>query len=200
MRRRDRNVRQLQLPLSREAVDALQVGERVELSGRLLTARDSGHRYLLEQDPPLLRQLLLDGAVFHCGPVVRKMKRKEDWKIVAAGPATSILLEEYAGPLIARYGVRALVGKGGMGPETQEALRQHGAVYLAAVGGAASLLAGTVVRVHGVSKLDFGIPEALWELEVKHFPAMVAMDAHGESLYHRVASTSEARFRELMTP
>jgi len=157
MRRRDRNVKQLRLPLSREAVEALQVGERVELSGRLLTARESGHRYLLEQDPPLLRQLLLDGAVFHCGPVVRKMKRKEDWKIVAAGPATSIFLEEYAGPLIARYGVRVIIGKGGMGPETQKALRQHGAVYLAAVGGAASLLAGTVVRVYGVSKLDFGI-------------------------------------------
>lgn len=199
MRRRDKNVRQLRVPLTEKTVRELHVGEPVELSGVILTARESGHRYLLDHDPPLLRELLQDGAIYHCGPVVRKMKRKADWKIVAAGPSTSLLLEEYVDTVIARYGVRAVIGKGGMGARTRQACRQHGAVYLAAVGGAASLLAGSVVRVRGVSKLDFGIPEALWELEVKHFPAMVAMDAHGESLYERVARSSEARYRELVS-
>ncbi len=199
MRRRNKSVRQLQVPLSDEAVRELQAGEPVELSGVVLTARESGHRYLLQQEPPLLRELLHNGAIYHCGPLVRKMKRKEDWKLVAAGPSASILLEEYAAPLIARYGVRVVIGMGGMGPRTLEACGQHGAVYLAAVGGAGSLLAENVVRVHGVSKLDFGIPEALWELEVKHFPALVAMDANGQSLYERVACSSEKKFRELLT-
>jgi tartrate/fumarate subfamily iron-sulfur-dependent hydro-lyase beta chain len=198
MRRRDKSVRQLQLPLAEPAVRELRAGEPVELSGVVLTARESGHRYLLDQDPPLLRELLHHGGIYHCGPVVRKMKRKEDWKIVAAGPSTSILLEEYAAAVIARYGVRVMIGAGGMGPGTLEACRQHGAVYLAAAGGAGSLLAYTVARVKGVSKLDFGIPEALWELEVRHFPALVAMDTHGESLYERVARSSEARYRELV--
>jgi len=198
MRRRDKNVRQLRVPLSEEAVRNLRVGEPVELSGVVLTARESGHRYLLDQDPPLMRELLRDGVIYHCGPVVRRMKRKEDWKIVAGGPSSSFLLEEYVHTVIPRYGVRAVIGKGGMGPRSLQAFRQHGAVYLAAVGGAASLLAGTVVRVHGVSKLDFGIPEALWELELKHFPATVAMDTHGENLYERVARSSEVSYRELV--
>jgi tartrate/fumarate subfamily iron-sulfur-dependent hydro-lyase beta chain len=185
--------------MDQEAVLELRAGEPVELSGVMLTARESGHRYLLDQEPAMLRELLSDGAIYHCGPVVRKMKRKEDWKIVAAGPSTSSLLEEYADLVIARYGLRVMIGKGGMGSRTLRACQKHGAVYLAAVGGAAALLAGTVVRVHGVAKLDFGIPEALWEIEVKHFPAIVAMDAHGESLYEQVARSTEANFRKLVS-
>jgi fumarate hydratase class I len=198
MRRRDKNVRQLKFPLAEPVVRELRAGEPVELSGAILTARLSGHRYLLDQEPPLLRELLHNGAIYHCGPVVRKMKRKEEWKIVAAGPSASIHLEEYTAGVIARYGVRAVIGSGGMGPRTLQACQQHGAVYLAAAGGAAALLADTVVKVNGVSKLDFGIPEALWELEIRHFPALVAMDSHGESLYERVARSSEARYRELV--
>lgn len=198
MRRRNKNVRQLRLPMDLETVKGLKAGEQVELSGVILTARESGHRYLLGPAPATFRQLLCGGAIYHCGPVVRKMKRKEDWKMVAAGPSTSTHLEEYADLVIARYGVRVMIGKGGMGPRTLQACEKHGAVYLAAVGGAAALLAGTVVRVLGVAKLDFGIPEALWELEVRHFPAIVAMDAHGESLYEQVARASEVNFRELI--
>jgi len=199
MRRRDKNVRQLRFPLGEAETRELRAGERVELSGVLLTAREAGHRYLLEHDPPLLRELLRDGVLYHCGPVVRKMKRKEDWKIVAAGPSVSLPLEPLVPGLLARYGIRALVGLGGMGEQTLQACRLHGAVYCAAVGGAASLLASSVVRVLGVSKLDFGIPEALWELEVRHFPAMVAMDSHGESLYERVSRESADRFCDLVS-
>ena len=101
MRRRDKNVRQLKFPLAEPVVRELRAGEPVELSGAILTARLSGHRYLLDQEPPLLRELLHNGAIYHCGPVVRKMKRKEEWKIVAAGPSASIHLEEYtAGAII----------------------------------------------------------------------------------------------------
>jgi fumarate hydratase class I len=199
MRRRDKNVRQLRFPLGEADARALRAGERVELSGMLLTAREAGHRYLLEHDPPLLREVLRDGALYHCGPVVRKLKRKEDWKIVAAGPSESRSLDALVPGLLARFGIRALVGMGGMGEQTREACRRHGAVYCAAVGGAASLLAGSVVKVNGVSKLDFGIPEALWELEVRHFPAVVAMDSHGESLYERVARESAERYRDLLS-
>jgi len=199
MRRRNRNVRQLRLPLEEREVRELSAGEAVELSGLLLTARESGHRYLLENEPVLLRDQLQGGAVYHCGPVVRKMKRKEDWKIVAAGPSASSRLDAYAPALIARYGVRLIIGTGGMGSRTLEACRRHGAAYLAAVGGAGAVLAKCVVRVCGVSKIDFGIPEALWELEVRHFPALVAMDSRGESLYEAVARQADARFRDLVT-
>lgn len=199
MPRRERNVRRLRLPLSESEVRELSAGQPVEVNGLLLTARESGHRYLLEHEPLLLREQLRGGALYHCGPLVRKMKRKEEWKIVAAGPSASMPLEEFAPALIARYGVRLFIGTGGMGPRTLEACRRHGAAYLAAVGGAGAELAKCVVRVNGVSKIDFGIPEALWELEVRHLPALVAMDSRGVSLYERVARTADDRFRDLVT-
>jgi fumarate hydratase class I len=189
----------LRLPLAEPEVRELAVGQSVDVSGLLLTARESGHRYLLDHEPRLMREHLQGGAVYHCGPLVRKMKRKEEWRIVAAGPSASIHLDEFTPALIARYGVRLLIGTGGMGPRTLDACRRHGAVYLAAVGGAGAELAKCVVRVHGVSKIDFGTPEALWKLEVRHFPALVAMDSRGESLYEQVARTADDRFRDLVT-
>jgi fumarate hydratase class I len=137
----------------------------------------------------------LNGAVlYHCGPVVKK--DGEGWKVTAAGPTTSIREEPYQADVIERYGVRAVIGKGGMGPKTLAALKESGAVYLNAIGGAAQFYARTIKQVEGVSLLEFGTPEAMWHLTIEDFPAIVTMDAHGNSLHKDVEQESA---RELVT-
>src|SRR4029078_8175732 len=131
----------------------------------------------------------MNGAVlYHCGPVV--VKDGTGWKVTAAGPTTSIREEPYQADVIKRYGVRAVIGKGGMGPKTLAALKEHGAVYLNAIGGAAQFYARTITSVAGVSLLAFGTPEAMWHLTLRDFPAIVTMDAHGESLHKDVEQRS----------
>jgi fumarate hydratase class I len=112
------------------------------------------------------------------------------WRVTAAGPTTSIREEPYQADVIKRYGVRAVVGKGGMGAKTLAALREAGAVYLNAIGGAAQFYARTITSVDGVSLLEFGTPEAMWHLTVEDFPAVVTMDAHGNSLHKDVEQAS----------
>ena len=112
------------------------------------------------------------------------------WRVTAAGPTTSIREEPYQADIIRRYGVRAVVGKGGMGANTLAALKDAGAVYLNAIGGAAQFYARTIDRVDGVSLMEFGTPEAMWHLEVTAFPAIVTMDAHGNSLHKDVEQES----------
>ena len=164
------------------------------ISGRIYTGRDRLHRYLAEggKCPVELR----DGALFHCGPVMRRDGQR--WRVSAAGPTTSIREEPYMPKIIATLGVRLIIGKGGMGPGTLEACRQYGCVYAQAVGGAAQVLAARVreVREGGFVK-EFGIAEGLWELEVDTFPALVTMDATGHSLYERVARASRRAYRDL---
>ena len=178
----------LQAPLTDEAVRALKVGDVVMISGRMFTGRDAVHSYLMKNAPPVD----LNGSVlYHCGPVV--VKDGGQWRVTAAGPTTSIREEPYQGEIIKRYGVRAVMGKGGMGAKTLAALKEHGAVYLNAVGGAAQFYARTIERVDGVSLLEFGTPEAMWHLTVKEFPAIVTMDAHGNSLHRDIEQTSGAQ-------
>lgn len=117
----------ISLPASDEEFRKLGVGHEVLLSGRILTARDMAHKYMVEKKPPHLRELLSGSVIYHCGPVVEKEKGK--YRIVAAGPTTSIREEPYESEVIGSYGVRGIIGKGGMGPRTQEALRKYGAVY-----------------------------------------------------------------------
>ncbi len=177
----------LTLPVSEEDVRALEVGDEVLFSGRLLTARQAAHAKLVTGAEPGLAALLRGGFVYHCSPIVSQDAAARGWRVVAAGPSTSAREELYEPEVLARYGVRGIVGKGGMGPATLEALRVHGAVYLHAVGGLATALARRVVRVHGVHLLDeLGVAEAIWDLEVRDFPAIVTMDAHGESLHARI--------------
>jgi fumarate hydratase class I len=178
----------LQAPLTDRAVRALKVGDVVMISGRMFTGRDAVHSYLMKNEPPVD----LNGSVlYHCGPVV--VKEGGHWRVTAAGPTTSIREEPYQGEIIKRYGVRAVMGKGGMGAKTLAALKEHGAVYLNAVGGAAQFYARTIERVEGVSLLEFGTPEAMWHLTVKEFPAIVTMDAHGNSLHKDIEQTSGAQ-------
>jgi fumarate hydratase class I len=182
-------------PLGEAAVRGLEVGQVVLVNGTLHTGRDAVHRQLARQKEPLELQ---GGAIYHCGPLA--VEEEDHWRIVAAGPTTSSRQEPYQADVIRRYGVRAVIGKGGMGARTARALADHGAVYLSAVGGAAQLYAARVERVLGVDFLDFGIPEAMWHLRVKNFPAVVTMDAHGRSLHEDVRDASTKALREFAAP
>ena len=118
------------------------------------------------------------------------LKEGDRWQVKAAGPTTSIREEPYQADVIKRYGVRAVIGKGGMGPKTLAALKDAGAVYLNGIGGAAQFYSRTVEEVLGVSLLEFGIPEAMWRLRVNGFAAIVTMDAHGNSLHAGIEQES----------
>ena len=175
----------LRAPITEEQIRALKVGDVVLISGRMVTGRDAVHAYLMKNEPPVD----LHGAVlYHCGPVVAK--EGDGWKVTAAGPTTSIREEPYQADIIKRYGVRAVIGKGGMGARTLAGLKESGAVYLNAVGGAAQFYARCIERVTGVSLLEFGTPEAMWHLEVRDFPAIVTMDSHGNSLHRDIEQAS----------
>ncbi len=182
----------LTAPASEEQIRSLRVGDVVMVSGRVYTGRDAVHAHLMKHDPPVD----LRGAVlYHCGPVV--LKTASGWKITAAGPTTSIREEPYQADIIRRYGVRAVIGKGGMGGKTLAALKDHGAVYLNAIGGAAQFYARCIERADEVSLMEFGTPEAMWHLWVRNFPAIVTMDAHGNSLHKDVETESGKQLEAL---
>jgi tartrate/fumarate subfamily iron-sulfur-dependent hydro-lyase beta chain len=182
----------LTTPVSEAVVRSLKVGDEVTVSGVIFTGRDAVHKYLHDggQLPPGVS--LQEGILYHCGPVIIKDSEGR-WKCVAAGPTTSIREEPYQGQIIRDFGLRAVIGKGGMGDRTLEACGQFGCVYLHAIGGAAQVLAECVKRVPNVYFLDkFGAPEAIWEFEVADFPAVVTMDANGNSLHKEVFAASQA--------
>ncbi|MBI3279829.1 MAG: fumarate hydratase [Acidobacteria bacterium] len=175
-------------PLTEAQVRALQVGDVVLINGEVFTGRDNVHAYLMKNPPPAD---LHGGVLYHCGPVM--LEQDGGWVTKAAGPTTSSREEPYQADIIRRYGVRAVVGKGGMGATTLEALKDFGAVYLNAIGGAAQYYARSVEQVLGVYLMEFGIPEAMWHLRVRNFAAIVTMDAHGNSLHAEVeAKTGES--------
>jgi fumarate hydratase class I len=177
----------LQTPLSEADVRKLKAGDIVLLNGVVFTGRDEVHKYLFKGgDLPILK----DGVIYHCGPVV--LEEKGTYRVVAAGPTTSIREEPYQAEIIQRYGIKAVIGKGGMGSKTLQACKDNGCVYLHAIGGAAQIYARCVEKVEGVQlKEKFGSPEAVWVLRVKNFPAAVTMDAHGQSLHQEVADASK---------
>ncbi len=178
----------LTTPLSEETVRALKVGDVVLLNGEMFTGRDQMHSYLMKNPPPVD---LHGAALYHCGPVM--LKQGDGWVTKAAGPTTSVREEPYEHHIIRRCGVRAVIGKGGMGEKTLAAMKDAGAVYLHAIGGAAQVYARAVEKVLGVHLLEFGIPEAMWQLKVKNFLAIVTMDSHGASLHADVEKkTGEA--------
>jgi len=175
----------LTAPLTEAQARSLKVGDVVLLNGRMFTGRDSVHSYLSKNDPPVD----LNGSViYHCGPVA--VKDGDRWKMNAAGPTTSIREEPYQADVIRKFGVRVIIGKGGMGAKTLEALKECGAVYVSAIGGAAQFYARCIERVDDVSLFEFGVPEAMWHLHVKDFPVIVTMDAHGNSLHKDIETES----------
>ena len=181
----------LQAPFTEEMMRSLRVGDEVAISGTVFTGRDAVHKYLHEGGALPEGVNLRDGIIYHCGPVVMQ-EPDGGWKVTAAGPTTSIREEPYQGQIIRDFGVRGVIGKGGMGERTLDACGKHGCVYLHAIGGAAQVLAECVKRVRNVyMKEEFGSPEAIWELEVENFPAVVTMDSHGGSLHRDVLRTSQ---------
>ncbi len=204
-------MRSINLPISDDTILDLKVGEPVALSGVMVTGRDAVHKWMIDTfikgtsqpqgDDQLVYQaikpLLAGGIIYHCGPVVSGLDSK-DYRFVAAGPTTSIREEPYQGDVMKHFNIKGVIGKGGMGAKTLAACQEVPGVYLHAVGGAASLIAQSVLKVLEVYKLDFGVPEALWVIEVKDFPAVVTMDAHGDSQHAVIAERSHAVLEELL--
>jgi fumarate hydratase class I len=169
----------------------------VLLSGLVVTARDAGHKLMVEERPRFLDDLLREGVIYHCGPVVRK--DGERWTFVAAGPTTSSREEPYQAKVIESYTVRGVIGKGGMGAATKEACQKFGAVYLHAVGGCGTSIAQSVKEVVAVHKLEeFGTPEAFWVIRVEDFPVIVTMDTHGNSIHDQVREASKQVYERLL--
>jgi fumarate hydratase class I len=188
----------LSLPCDEQAIRSLKVGDFVELSGRMITGRDSAHHWLIKEFRSDVAPTMKGSVIYHVGPVVKK---HEDgtYSFVAAGPTTSAREEPYQADVIGRYGLRGVIGKGGMGPKTLAGLKEHGAVYFHAIGGAAQVLAESVKKVETVFQLtEFGVPEALWVIQVEDFPVVVTMDSHGGSLHAEVDKASKAKLDEVL--
>lgn len=193
------NVKSLHLPITKRDTMSLHAGDIVSLQGLLVTGRDKLHRYLFENRPPKKQiPFRLDGTIiYHCGPIIAKTSK--GYSCVACGPTTSMRVESYASKIIASYGIRGIMGKGGMGKETLNAFRKYGGVYFHTIGGAAVYLADRVQKVAGVWKLEeFGMAEAMWILEVRDFPAIVTMDAFGKSLHDDIAMKSGKIFNRIL--
>ncbi len=204
-------MREITIPIADETIRSLKAGDTVALTGVMMTGRDAVHKWLMDtfinktrqpQGDDLevyeaIKKILDRGVLYHCGPVVSGIDTG-DYKFVAAGPTTSIREEPYEAAVIKHFNIKGVIGKGGMGPNTLKACQEAPAVYFHAVGGAASLIAQSVQRVLGVYKLEFGVPEAMWVIEVKAFPVIVTMDSHGNSLHKSVLESSQARYRELI--
>ena len=186
----------LEAPITDEKIRSIRVGDIVIVNGPMHTGRDALHHHLLHHDSPID----LNGQIiYHCGPVMLK-DADGKWTVTGAGPTTSIREEPYQADIIGKFGLRAVIGKGGMGPKTLAGLKEHGAVYLNAIGGAAQYYAKCITGVDGVDLLELGIPEAMWHLRVNGFPTLCTMDAHGNSLHRDVASASLNILKDFAEP
>lgn len=202
---------QLTVPITDEQIRGLKVGESVLLSGVMITGRDAVHKWMIDTFIREIRQpegddlevyeaikpLLDGGLIYHCGPVVSGLDTK-DYRFVAAGPTTSIREEPYQGEVMQHFNIKGVLGKGGMGSRTLAACHSLPGVYLHAIGGAATLIAQSVQKVLTVHKLDFGVPEAMWVIEVVDFPVVVTMDSHNNSLHAEVEKQSATQLEKLL--
>lgn len=201
-------MREITIPISDEVIHSLHAGDPVLLSGVMMTGRDAVHKWMHDtfikktrqpqgndlQVYEEIKKILDHGVLYHCGPVVSGLDTKE-YKFVAAGPTTSIREEPYQADVMRHFNIKGVIGKGGMGAKTLQGCVDTPGVYFHAIGGAAAFLAQTVQKVLGVYKLEeFGVPEAMWVIEVKNFPVVVTMDAHGVSQH----STLDERSRKVL--
>ncbi len=204
-------MKHINTPVSDEAIRDLKVGDSVAISGMMVTGRDAAHKWMIDTfikktRPPQgddlqvyeeLKKLLNGAIIYHCGPVVTGLDTK-DYKFIAAGPTTSIREEPYQADVMKHFNVKGVIGKGGMGAKTLKGCQDTPAVYFHAIGGAASFLAQTVTKVHGVFKMEFGVPEAMWLIEVKDFPVVVTMDSHGGSQHAVIDDASKKVLDDLL--
>lgn len=201
----------LTMPISDEEIRELKVGDTVFLTGVMLTGRDAVHKWMIDtfieknrkpegDDQEVyeaIKPLLAGGIIYHCGPVVAGLDTGE-YEFVAAGPTTSIREEPYQGRVMDHFNIKGVVGKGGMGEKTLKACGEVPCVYFHAIGGAATLIAQSVKKVLGVHKMEFGVPEAIWVLEVEDFPVVVTMDSHGSSIHADIEAISKAAFDKIV--
>lgn len=199
----------LKTPLSKDEVLSLRVGDIVLINGLIVTGRDKVHKFLVHERPDK-KDIPFDlegGIIYHCGPIIKEQETENrrqrtdhsSLKIIASGPTTSIRVEMYEAEVIKTYGIRGIIGKGGMGEKTLNALKEYGCVYLHTISGAAAYLADRIKSVVGGWKVEeFGAPEAMWLLEVEDFPAIVTMDAHGNSLHKDIERGSLERLKEII--
>lgn len=201
----------LTMPISDEEIRNLKVGDTVLLTGVMLTGRDAVHKWMIDtfvekkaapnkDDEKIYQEIkpLLDGGViYHCGPVVSGLDTG-DYEFVAAGPTTSIREEPYQGRVMEHFNIKGVIGKGGMGAKTLAACQTVPGVYFHAIGGAATLIARSVKKVLGVHKMEFGVPEAIWVLDVEDFPVVVTMDSHGNSIHADIEEKSKVVFESLV--
>jgi fumarate hydratase subunit beta len=204
-------MREITIPISDEVIRSLKVGDSVALTGVMITGRDTVHKWMIEtfiketrpaQGDDLevyqaLKPILNGGIIYHCGPVVSGLDTKE-YKFVAAGPTTSIREEPYQADVMKHFNLKGVIGKGGMGAKTLKGCQEVPAVYFHAIGGAATFIAQSVTKVLGVHKLIFGVPEAIWVIEVKDLPVVVTMDTHGQSLHEVIEKASAQVLEELL--
>ena len=202
---------ELTIPITEEQILSLHAGDAVAISGIGTTGRDAAHKYLVETliegKRPLsaddqriydeLKKIYRGGAIYHSGPIVRNANGR--WSIVSSGPTTSIRDEIYEDKVIAHFGLRVVIGKGGMGPRTLAACKAHKAVYVHGIGGAGVTNARAMVEVLDVfKKEEFGLPEAFWKVRFDHFPGIVTMDAHGRSLHEELDKSFDERLAALL--
>jgi len=204
-------MRELQIPISAKTIRSLHTGDTVALTGVLATGRDAVHKWMIDtfirktRKPEgddlavyeAIQPVLEESLIYHCGPVVAGLDTG-DYRFVAAGPTTSIREEPYQSEVMHHFKLRGVIGKGGMGAKTLQACQDVPGAYFHAVGGAATLIAESVEKVLDVHKLDFGVPEAIWVLQVKEFPVVVTMDAHGQSIHDKVETTSRKKYQQLI--
>jgi fumarate hydratase class I len=210
--KKENNMRELTVPISDEDIRSVHIGDPVLLSGIMMTGRDAVHKWMSDtfikktrqpkgddlQVYEEIKKILDQGVLYHCGPVVSGIATKE-YKFVAAGPTTSTREEPYQADVMKHFNIRGVIGKGGMGSKTLKGCMETPGVYFHAIGGAASYLAQTVQKVLGVYKLEeFGVPEAMWVVEVKNFPVVVTMDAHGQSKHSTLDESSKQVLDELL--
>jgi len=204
-------MREITIPISNDIIRSLHVGDSVNLTGTMITGRDTVHKWMIDtfieknhlpegDDQEVyaaIKPILDGGVIYHCGPVVAGLDTKE-YRFTAAGPTTSIREEPYQGDVMQHFNIKGVIGKGGMGAKTLAACKQVPGVYFHAIGGAASLIALTVQKVIDVHKLGFGVPEAMWVIQVKDFPVVVTMDAHGKSLHEEIEMKSRQVLNQLI--
>lgn len=201
----------LNIPIPDGQIRELKIGDSVSLSGVIITGRDTVHKWMIDTFIKETRQpqgddlevyqaikpLLDGGAIYHCGPVVAGLDTG-DYRFVAAGPTTSIREEPYQSDVMHHFNLKGVIGKGGMGSKTLTACHEVPGVYLHAIGGAASLIAQSVRRVIDVHKLEFGVPEAMWVIEVEDLPLVVTMDSHNTSIHAEVETQSMVELEKLL--
>lgn len=189
-------MKKINYPYQPDAIRELKVGDKVLITGKIFTGRDAVHKYLHEKNPSPVK--LKNQMIYHCGPVVLKNQKTGKYEIKAAGPTTSIREEPYQWEVIRDHGILGVIGKGGMGEKTLEACKKYCCVYFHAIGGAAQILASSIQSVENVYLEEFGVPEAMWELNVLDFPVVVTMDTHGNSLHKQVQKSSQDILKKLI--